>query len=890
MKRILLPIYILTLTLFFQLNAQPKAFDLKCEYHENPMGIDVILPRLYWKLKAEEGEKHLLQTAYRIQVVEDAPYFEERILWDTQKYKSDQSTHVGYGGPIPTSRKKYYWRVKIWDNKGRESEWSQPAFWEMGLLNSQDWKAHWIRAPWKEELKALNPSPMFRKEIILKDEVSKARAYITSHGNYHGEINGKKMTEDLFTPGWTSYKHRLQYQTYDVAPLLAKGENAIGIMLGDGWYRGQFGFSGNWNIYGEKLALLCQIEVTYKNGEKEVFVSDKSWKASTGPIIYSSIYDGELYDAGKEKEGWTKVGFIDKGWASVIEDSNIGFANLIAPQGPPVRRMIKVKPKKLITSPEGERIIDFGQNMVGWVKFNVNGNKGDTIILYHAEVLDKEGNFYTDNLRSAEQKITYVLKGGGKETYEPTFTFQGFRYVKVEGMDMLSLDDFEGIAIYSDMDLTGHFECSDSLVNQLQRNILWGQRGNFLDVPTDCPQRDERMGWTGDAQAFAPTACYNFDAAAFFTKWLGDLKTDQSENGSVPFVIPDVLNAGGSTGWGDAATIIPWTMYKKYGDKRILAQQYESMKMWVGYLEALAGEDHIIQDGFHFGDWLFFIHPTDWNAKPGYTDIDFLATAFFAHSSMLVSKTAKVLGKEHDISKYNDLFNTIKKAFQKEFVSPNGRLSPNSQTAYTLALTFGLLEGAQVEKAVFYLTDNIKKRNHHLSTGFLGTPHLSKVLSDHNQTEIAYKILLQTSYPSWLYPVTRGATTIWERWDGIKPDSTFQTTQMNSFNHYAYGAIGHWLYSEVAGIKTDEYVPGYKKIIIDPHIDPSLTFARSIHHSLYGEISSEWKIIGDMLVVNVTIPPNTTATIHLPYHPEGEKTEEAGSGQYTFEYMLTKAN
>jgi alpha-L-rhamnosidase len=844
-------------------------------------------------MKAGMQDKDVMQTAYHIQASfkEQDLLKGKKLVWDTKKTNSDQSIHIIYQGPQLNSGQRIYWRVKIWDNQGRESTWSAPAFWENGLLKASDWDAEWITPDIDEDPEKDNPPTLLRKSFEVNKNIQSARLYITSHGLYEAYLNGQKIGDEVFTPGWTSYNKRIQYQTFDVTHLLEKGANAMGVHLGDGWFRGRFGFSRQRNIYGEKLALLCQLEITYKNGKVVKIISDNTWKSSTGPIQWSGIYDGALYDARKEKPGWNTTQYQDTDWRGV-NIANHPKSRLIAPAGVPIRKIEEIKPVRIFSTPNGEKVVDLGQNMVGWVKLSVRGKAGDAISLYHAEVLDKDGNFYLDNLRSAKQKIEYICKGNGEEVYEPTFTFQGFRYVMVENYPgELTKDAITGIVIHSDMEPSGTFECDYPLINQLQSNIQWGQKGNFLDVPTDCPQRDERMGWTGDAQAFAPTACFNFNTAAFYTKWLGDVIADQREDGAVPFVVPHVLadNSYGSTGWADAATIIPWTMYRKYGDQKILEVQYESMKNWVNYLNDLAGENRLVQDGFHFGDWLFFIHPTSWNDKPGYTDIDFLATAFFAYSTDILVKTSKVLGHSEDTKKYAGLFNEIKAAFQKEFVTPGGRLSPHSQTAYTLALAFDLLTPNQINTAVNYLTTNIEKRQFHLSTGFLGTPHLCHVLSKYGKTDVAFKLLLQDTYPSWLYPVTRGATTIWERWDGIKPDSSFQTPRMNSFNHYAYGAIGDWMYSVVSGIQDVESHPGYKQLVIKPHPSQELGYARAEHQSLYGKIVSGWKYADDMVTYDIEIPPNTMATVMLP----GENIDLDNRTEYTLgsgKHQFTVAN
>jgi alpha-L-rhamnosidase len=531
---------------------------------------------------------------------------------------------------------------------------------------------------------------------------------------------------------------------------------------------------------------------------------------------------------------------------------------------------------KLITTPRGEPVIDFGQNLVGWVNVKAQGRAGDRIILSHAEVLDKKGNFYTENLRPARQQNHFILKGSGTETFEPHFTFQGFRYVKVEGYPgELKAENFSATALHSDMPLTGTFTSSHPLINQLQQNIQWGQRGNFLDVPTDCPQRDERLGWTGDAQAFSRTAAFNFDVHNFFSKWLKDLAADQVD-GSVPFVIPNVLGprASGSAGWADAATIIPWNMYLAYGDRKVLEDQYESMKAWVGYMERNSTDD-LWNKGFHFGDWLFYRPFDDNDGRSAVTDKYMIAQCFFAHSADLVAKAARVLGKTEDATRYSGLAGRVRKAYMNEYVTSSGRLVSGTQTAYVLALQFDMLPDALRKPTAQRLADNVKSYGNHLTTGFLGTPYLCHVLSRFGFTDVAYTLLMQETYPSWLYPVKMGATTIWERWDGIKPDSTFQTPTMNSFNHYAYGAIGDWMYRVVAGIDTEESSPGYKSIVIKPHTGTGLTSAKAELISPYGMIRSSWTTEPGRFVLEVEIPCNTTAQILIPASDPSKITESS---------------
>ena len=726
------------------------------------------------------------------------------------------------------------------------------------------------------------------------------------------------MGDQLFTPGWTSYNKRLQYQTYDVTSLLKTGDNAVGAMLGNGWYRGNLAWEDRRNLYGDRLGLLAQIEITYKDGRKETIGSDASWKSATGPLLMSEIYHGETYDARLEKAGWTAPGYGDAQWAGVkVADHRKD--DLVAPAGPPVKRIEERKPVKIFKTPGGDTVADLGQNLVGWIRLKVQGPAGTTVTLRHAEVLDKEGNFYTANLRKAKATLKYTLKGGGPETFEPLFTFFGFRYVAVDGFPgELTPDALTGVVVHSEMSRASEFETSKPLVNQLQSNIVWGQKGNFLDVPTDCPQRDERLGWTGDAQAFSPTAAFNMDVAAFFTKWMGDVAADQFASGAVPHVVPNVLpefagrDPGGAAGWADVATIIPWNMYLAYGDRRVLEAQYESMKRWVAYERARAGDDLIWTGDFHFGDWLAFASAgMAANAYPGATTgTDFIATAFFAHSTDLLRKTALVLGKAEDANRYADQLAKIKEAFRREFVTDGGRVGEGTQTAYAIALQFDLLPEALRPAAAAKLADDVRTRKH-LTTGFLGTPYLCHVLSRYGYLDEAYLLLNREEYPSWLYPVTQGATTIWERWDGQKPDGTFQITDMNSFNHYAYGAIGEWMYRVMAGIDTDEAAPGYKHILIQPQPGGGFTSVTASHQTPYGKVASAWTLQDGRFELAVEVPPNTRATVRLPKAELGGVTEsgkaladgngvtgrrqdgsvavvEVGSGQYRFAYAWGK--
>ncbi len=838
---------------------------LKTEYQQNPIGVDVRVPRLSWRIQSDR--RGTMQIAYQVRVATDSGSLARAPLWDSGKLASGSSIFRPYGGPATRSGTRYYWQVRVWDNEGRISPWSTPGFWETGLLDRGDWSAQWITPDLSEDTSRANPSPMLRREFTLAPLVASARLYITSLGLNLVEVNGQRVSDHLFRPGWTSYDKRLQYDTYDVTALLRSGANAIAVTLGDGWYRGHLGFEGKRNNYGTRLGLLTQLVVRYENGQTQVVGTDEQWKSSTGPVLMSDIYDGETYDARLEKPGWNSAGYDDHAWSSVRKLNGVASA-LIAPVGPPVRRMQELKSVRIIRTPAGETVFDLGQNMVGWVRLKVRGPAGATVRLRHAEVLDKAGNFYTANLRDAAQAVRYTLSGKGVETFEPHFSFQGFRYVAVDGFPGTpTLDAITGIVAYSDLAVTGTFETSNALVNRLQQNIVWGQRGNFLDIPTDCPQRDERLGWTGDAQVFSRTAAFNMDVSGFFAKWLADVPADQHANGAVPWVIPDVIGRtnpdfAASAGWSDVAVIVPWNVYQAYGDTGVLSRQYASMRAWVEYERAQAGPSFLWTKGFHFGDWLAF--QTNRADYPGATtDKDLIATAYFAHSTDLLARTAEVLGRADDARNYRALFENIRAAFQREYVTSTARLTSNTQTAYVLALDFDLLPDAMRAGAAQRLAEDVRRMGH-LTTGFLGTPSLTRMLSENGHLDDAYTLLLNEKYPSWLYEVKQGATTIWERWDGLKPDSTFEEASMNSFNHYAYGAVGDWMYRVMAGLNGDPSQPGYKHIIVRPQPGGGLTYATATLMTPHGEAASGWKIDGDQLRIAVRVPPNARATVNLP--------------------------
>ena len=874
--RIMRSIVILFAFLFFVIGSatgKNEVVNLLTENRKNPIGIDRTIPRFSWQIISDE--RGVMQSAYEIRVSEEQFNLEDTnsLFWNSGKVESDQSVHISYTGKGLGSGKRYYWQVRIWDQNGKQTNWSEPAFFQMGLLKTSDWRAKWIRSKKEGNTTA---SPLFRKEFQLPEKIKSATLFITSYGVYEAFLNGKRIGIDYMTPGWTSYSKRLQYQVYDLTEMVSQGKNAIGVHLGNGWHSSILGWADNTKgFYDNKRSVLAQIEINYEDGSQEIIRSNSNWKTKLGPVRYSEIYHGETYDARLEVPGWSNIGFDDSGWEDVVVE-DYPKDHLLATWNEPVRKKETLPALELIITPEGDQVIDFGQNLVGWVTMKVKGKAGDTVKVFHTEVLDKEGNFYTESLRSARQLNSYVLKGKGQEVYEPHFTWQGFRYIKIVGYPGdIELEDFTATALYSDMEVTGTFACSNELINQLQHNIQWGQRGNFLDVPTDCPQRDERLGWTGDAQAFARTASFNFNVNSFFAKWLRDLEADQVE-GNVPAVVPDVLEQMfGSPGWADAATIVPWTMYIAYGDQRILEDQYNSMKAWVDYVTRQS-KDYLWIPAFSFGDWLFYSLTDDTSGKSAITDKSLIGQCFYAHSIQNLIHAAKVLNKTDDIENYTDLLEKVKEAFVHEYMTSSGRLVSGTQTAYVLALHFDMLPERLRAQAAKRLVDNIRAYNTHLTTGFLGTPYLCHVLSRFGYTDVAYELLLQKTYPSWLYPVTMGATTIWERWDGIKPDGSFQNPGMNSFNHYAYGAIGDWMYRVVTGIDTFEDAPGYKKIKIKPHIGGDLTYAGSRLKTYYGEVFSSWKIENEQLIFDFEIPVNTTAEVFIPAdHPKA--VTEGGS-------------
>ncbi len=841
------------------------AADLRCNAFADPIGIDTTAPRLQWRMiDARRGAR---QSAYQVQVAAGEGAFEDRPAWDSGKVDSDRCLNVRYAGTPLTPATRYRWRVRLWDADGIEGDWSEEATFETGLFDRDRWQADWIAAPNLGGPFFSPPCPHVRKGFRLDAPVAFARLRITAIGVYEARINGQPVGDYVFAPGWTDYRKRVQVQTYDVTDLLREGDNALGAILGDGWACGHVAWHSR-ELYAERPMLLARLEVTHADGSTSAVTTDESWRWAYGPILGSDMLQGEQYDARKELPGWDGPGLDESAWAPV-ELCDEPSAALWPTLSPPVRRQEELAPVEVTTQgqPWAPRkwLFDLGQNMVGRLRIGLKGPRGASVILRHGEMLDADGNLYTENLRTARATDVYTLRGDPDgETWEPRFTFHGFRYAQVEsrdGIEPLTHESVTGVVLQSDTPPTGRFECSDPLINQLQHNITWGQKGNFLEVPTDCPQRDERLGWTGDAQVFVRTACFNMDVAPFFHKWQRDLADAQHDDGGIPPVVPvpGEHNDGGPA-WADAAVICPWTIYLCYGDESILRDAWPTMTRFVDRLERLS-KDHIrahpeVDPWGGFGDWL---------SMGAETPKDLIGTAFFAYSARLTAKTARVLGKDDDARRYDRLADDVTDAFRRRFVTPEGLLAAKTQTAYVLALHFDLLESdEQKARAIDQLVRDIHARGMHLSTGFVGSPYLPHVLSRAGRTDTAYALLHQKTWPSWLYAVTQGATTIWERWDGWTHDKGFQSAGMNSFNHYAYGAIGDWLYSTVAGLDLDPDRPGYKHALIHPTPGGGLTRASARLDSALGQVASAWRLAGDGLEMSVAIPPNASATVRFP--------------------------
>jgi alpha-L-rhamnosidase len=896
---------------------------LRCEYRENPLGIDETAPRLSWIVVS--GERGRKQTAYQILVAGTAGRLadDRGDLWDSGRVAGDRTVNIEYRGAKLPSRQVCHWKVRVWDRDGGPSDWSAPAVWSMGLLDPGDWRARYIsfkdESPVFTDREAhfLPPARQYRKQFKIDKPVRRATVYATALGIYELHLNGRQAGDAFFAPGWTDYHRRAYYNTYDVTDLVQRGENAVGAWVADGWYSGYVGFGlltgiGTERIgrytYGKTPSVMAQLEIEYEDGSIETIGTDQTWKVTgEGPIREADMLMGEFHDARRETPEWSKPGFDDGAWQSAIlaEDNGdptatfyeyrnptkpgegpriegrkigLGFKRpkLEAFPGLPVRVMEEIRPVEINQREPGKYIFNLGQNFAGNVRLKVKGPAGHQLTLRYGEMLHPDGRLMTENLRKARATDYYVCKGAPEgEVFTPRFTFHGFQYVEVSNFPgRPSPDTITGLVLHSDTPMAGTFECSDPMVNQLFSNVVWTQRANFLDLPTDCPQRDERMGWTGDAQVYVGTATYNADVSAFYTKWLRELMESQRPSGAFPGYAPFPFQHGWDfgTAWADAGVICPWTIWQAYGDTRVIERCWVPMTRFMEWRKATSRDNLGIVHGNNWGDWL---------AQGAKTPLDYVDTVYFAISSQKMAQMAAAVGCEKEAAAYNEQFEQIKAAFDEKYVGDDGRLAVNTQTAYALALFADLIPERLVDATGRRLAQMIASNGNHMSTGFLGTRPLLPVLSSVGQHDLAVFLLQSREFPSWGYEIEQGATTIWERWDSYTKEDGFgrHNAAMNSFSHYSFGAVCEWMFRMLAGIESDG--PGYSQIVIRPRPprpgsnaqQRPIDWVKASHDSIRGRIETDWRTGGDRFFLNVIIPANTTATVYVPAASAANVTE-----------------
>jgi len=897
--------------------------ELRCEYLVNPLGMDTTKPRLSWRVESNErGQK---QSAYHLLVASSPELLakNEGDLWDTGKVSSSQTLHLVYQGQPLRSRQFGYWKVMVWDARGTASSWSESAHFSMGLLDTSEWTADYIsyrdETPIHKDVETLflPAARQYRKSFTATKKVERAMVYSTALGIHELEINGQRVGDAYFAPGWTDYRQRAYYTTHDVTDLVRDGDNAIGAWVADGWYSGYVGFGlltgmgtekNGRSIYGKTPSFLSQLELHYSDGTRETISTDKTWKVSgDGPIQEADLLMGEAYDARKELQGWSTVGFNDSGWDNAIlasENGNpkamfyewhnpqgdekgtqfggsereLGFVRpkLEAFPGVPVRITEEVPAVKVTAREQGTYVFDLGQNIAGVARLKVKGRAGHRIQIRYGEMLHPDGRLMTENLRKARATDFYTCKGDSDgEVFIPRFTFHGFQFVEVSNFPAEpTTDAVTGLVMHSDTPMTSNFECSDPMVNQLFSNVLWTQRANFLDLPTDCPQRDERMGWTGDAQAYVGTAAYNADIGAFYTKWLRELMESQRPSGAFPGYAPFPFQHGWDfgTAWSDAGVICPWTIWQAYGDTQVIETCWEPMTRYMQWRKETSKGDLGIVHGNAWGDWL---------AQGASTPLDYVDSIYLAISARMMAEMADATNRSEEAETYRQQFARTKAAFQKKYLSPDGSLNVATQSAQALALFADLIPEDQREATGEHLAQMIAENGNHMSTGFLGTRPLLPVLSASGQHDLAVFLLQSREFPSWGYEIENGATTIWERWDSYTKEDAFgrHNAAMNSFSHYAFGAVCEWMFNTLAGIRSDG--PGYEKIVIQPKppapgsngIHEPIDWVKASYESIRGTIRSEWKLDGNRFELNVTIPTNTTAMVFLPANSDGEITE-----------------
>ncbi|MFC7876916.1 family 78 glycoside hydrolase catalytic domain [Isoptericola sp. NPDC057391] len=828
---------------------------LVAEYGAPELGIGTAAPRLSWTRAGGGG----VQRGYEVQLRTADGAVEERGV------AGPEQVLVAWPFRDLRSRERVEVQVRAESDAGW-SPWSEPLAIEAGLLSPGDVEARFVSPRHVGGLDG--GAVVLARDLELQGPVASARLYVTAHGVYDAWIGGRRVGDHHLDPGWTAYDARLRYQTFDVTEhLRAPGADRIAVGLGNGWYRGQLTWTHQRDTYGDRLALLAQLEVTFEDGRRQTVVTDERWRAGTTGVLADDLYDGQTTDL---RQALAPDAVAD-GPVDVLEAGPAtGTGRLVAPTGPPVREVATVPAREVRASPSGRQIVDFGQNVVGWVRLRVTGERGDTVTVRHAEVLE-DGELGVRPLRAARATDTYVL-AGGEQVLEPAYTFHGFRYAEVTGAEVRA-QDARAVVVSSDLRRTGWFACSDPAVNRLHENVVWGMRGNFLDVPTDCPQRDERLGWTGDIQVFAPTATFLFDVGGFLGSWLQDLAAEQQPDGGVPYVVPDVVRElrgpgpdGGqhtpAAGWADAAVHVPWTLYERYGDVGVLERQYGSMRAWVEKARALAGDSLLWDTGFQFGDWLDPDAPPDDSAAVK-ADPGVVATAYLARSAHLLARTAEVLGHDADARWYAGLSADVGDAFRAAYVGADGAVRSDCQTVYALTLVWDLLAtDAQRRGAGSRLATLVREADFHVSTGFLGTPLILDALCRAGHPELAHAMLLTRTRPSWLYPVGMGATTVWERWDSLLPDGSIHPSAMTSFNHYAYGAVADWLHRSVAGLAPA--APGYREVTVRPLVTGQLASASARLDSPYGPLAVTWRLVEGRFELDLEVPPGVTAHLDLP--------------------------
>lgn len=830
---------------------------LRCNYLYNPLGVETPNPRLSWVLFSQERGQR--QTAYRILVASKKELLNDDIgdMWDTGVVKTDQSIHVIYEGKELKSRQRCYWKVKVWDVRGIPSEWSEIAYWEMGLLNQTDWHAQWISAPYYNSIDP-HPAPLFRRRVILEKKVASARAYICGLGYYELYINGQRIGDEVLTPAFTKYDETVLYNTYDVTNAFREGENVIGVILGNGWYNC---FTKEvWNFeqapWRDKPKLMLQINIQYDDGSETLIVTDRQWRVSTGPIVFDGLRNGEFYDARLEKQGWNDVGYDDSTWEKVVIVSGPGGV-LKSQQMTPIRITDTIVPKSVKEVKPGVFVYDLGQNISGWAQIKVSGPAGTTITMKYAEKIKEDGDIDTSNIdmfvKSGEfQTDKYTLKGEGIEVWEPRFTYHGFQYVQVTGFPgRPTLDNLRGRVVHTDFETRGEFKCSNELLNQIQHAARWSILSNYMGIPTDCPHR-EKNGWTGDAHLSAEQVLFNFNPMTAYTKWMSDFKDVQRKTGQLPGIVPTGgwgYNWGSGPAWDSAIILIPWYMYLYCGDKAILEDMYDNMKKYVDFMTTMATDD-ILE--FGLGDWC----PPKGGPNGHKCPVWVTSTAYYYVDTYILSKVAGILGKDEDVNKYTQLAQRVRNVFRNKFFeTTSGQImvAVKDQTSLSCALYQGLVDEDEKQKVLELLVEEVEKADRHIDCGILGAKYIMHVLTELGRADLAYAMATQTTFPGWGYWIAQGATTLWETWSGDA-----------SRNHHMFSDISGWFYKGVAGINPDPEAPGFKNIIFKPNPVGDLRWVNAWHESMYGKIVCNWAVEGDNFVLGIVIPPNSTGTVYIP--------------------------